>query len=402
MMKKDWHTIFHSSLGDLAHGRTSEFLQPRLFVRGEKKSAIKAPRMLKRMRVFYIISLLARLVKANAPLAQGLAAASASAPSWGLGRALYTLSRDLEKGLSLDQAMRRQPSVFPPLYADLVEAGQKSGSLEQTFGRIMNDMNDQRTVAREIKGLMSYFAVVLWIFALFSLFLNVKVMPVFLEIARELEPPAGRDLWGVFQMAVTMRSYWEWYTGGAFIVAVLVVVLIMPARFGHRFAHPRGLQRLAGQIGLRLPLLGRLVKSANIATSTQMFAQLVEAGVPLDAALDELAEASINPSFASTFRRMRDKIRQGAPLSQAAESETRLLPKSFAVAAANAEYHGDLPGALRNLAVFYRARAFRQMKMVKPVLMPVLIFILGGLVFTQYAGTFVAVINMGEVIMGGM
>ena len=401
-MKKDWHTIFHSSLGDLAHGRTSEFLQPRLFVRGEKKSAIKAPRMLKRMRVFYIISLLARLVKANAPLAQGLAAASASAPSWGLGRALYTLSRDLEKGLSLDQAMRRQPAVFPPIYADLVEAGQKTGTLEQTFTRIMNDMTDKRTVARELKGLMAYFAVILLVFVVFSLFLNARVLPFFDEIAREIDVPAGYVPWRTYQVSLVIRSYWVWYTAGAGIVAAILVVLGALSRFGGRFALPRRIQRLVSQIGLRLPLLGRLVKSANIATSTQMFAQLVEAGVPLDAALDELAEASINPSFASTFRRMRDKIRQGAPLSQAAESETRLLPKSFGAAAANAEYHGDLPGALRNLAVFYRARAFRQMKMVKPVLMPVLIFILGGLVFTQYAGTFVAVINMGEVIMGGM
>ena len=266
----------------------------------------------------------------------------------------------------------------------------------------MNDMTDKRTVARELKGLMAYFAVILLVFVVFSLFLNARVLPVFDEIARKIDVPAGYVPWRTYQVSLVIRSYWVWYTAGAGIVAAILVVLGALSRFGGRFALPRRIQRLVSQIGLRLPLLGRLVKSANIATSTQMFAQLVEAGVPLDAALDELAEASINPSFASTFRRMRDKIRQGAPLSQAAESETRLLPKSFAVAAANAEYHGDLPGALRNLAVFYRARAFRQMKMVKPVLMPVLIFILGGLVFTQYAGTFVAVINMGEVIMGGM
>jgi len=401
-MKKDWYTILHSSLGDLARGRTSEFLQPRLFVRGEKRPAVKAPRMLKRMRVFYIISLLTRLVKANAPLAQGLAAASPSAPSWGLGRALYTLSRDLEKGLSLDQAMRRQPNVFPPIYADLVEAGQKTGTLEQTLTRIMNDMTDKRTVARELKGLMAYFAVILLVLVVFTLFLNAKVLPLFDEVARALEVPADYVPWKTYQISLMIRTYWEWYTAGAGIVAAILIGLGVLSRLGRRFALPRRMQRLVSQIGLRLPLLGRLVKSANIATSTQMLAQLVEAGVPLDAALDDLAEASINPSFASAFRRMRDKIRQGVPLSQAAEAETGLLPRSFAAAAANAEYHGDLAGALQNLTVFYRARAFRQMKMVKPVLMPVLIFILGGLVFIQYAGTFVAIINMSELIMGGM
>ncbi|MCX5771612.1 MAG: type II secretion system F family protein, partial [Candidatus Hydrogenedentes bacterium] len=362
MMKKDWYTILHSSLGDLARGRTSEFLQPRLFVRGEKKSAIKVPRMLKGMRVFYIISLLTRLVKANAPLAQGLAAASASAPSWGLGRALYTLSRDLEKGLSLDEAMRRQPSVFPRIYADLVEAGQKSGSLEQTLTRIMDDMTDKKAVAREVKGLMSYFAIVLLIFVTFSMFLNIKVLPVFYEIERAIEVSGDYAPWRIYEISVMMRGYWEWYTAGAGVLAVIVILLIAPSRFGHRFRLPRGLQRLASEIGLHVPLVGRLVKSANIATSTAMLAQLVEAGVRLDAGLDELAKASITPAFAGAFRRMRDKIRQGASFSQAVESESRLLPKSFAISAANAEYHGDLPGALRNLADFYRAKAFRQMK----------------------------------------
>lgn len=397
-MKKDWYTILHSSLGDLAHGKTSEFLQPRMFLRGKKQTTVKAPRLLKRMRVFYIISLLARLVKANAPLAQGLAAASPSAPSWGLGRALYTLSCDLEKGLSLDQAMRRQPNIFPHIYADLVEAGQKTGTLEQTLTRIMNDMTDSKTIARELKGLLSYFAVVLLIFVAFSLFINARVLPVFDEIARD----ADYVPWKTYQLSLVVRAYWTWYTAGAGIVAATLIMLGALSRLGRRFGLPRRMQRLVSLIGLHLPLLGRLVKSANVATSTQMLAQLVEAGIPLDAALGELAEASLNPAFAAAFRRMRDKIRQGSPLSQAAEAEARLLPKSFAVAAANAEYHGDLPGALQNLTVFYRARAFKQMKMVKPVLMPFLILILGGLVLTQYFGTFVAAINMGEVIMGGM
>ncbi|HUW60000.1 MAG TPA: type II secretion system F family protein [Candidatus Bathyarchaeia archaeon] len=402
-MKTDWYAILHSSLGDLARGKTSEFLQPRIFVRGKRhKRPLRAPRMLKRMRAFYVISLLARLVKVNAPLAQGLAATSPSAPSWGLSKTLYVLSRDLEKGLSLDDAMRRQPSVFPSLYADLVQAGQKSGSLEQTLNRIMDDMTDKRSVAREIKGFLLYFAAMLFGFVFFSAFLHTKVMPVFYEMNHELEVPGDYAPWNVYQVAAAVGAYWAWYTAGAAILAVVVLLLILPSRFGHRFRLPRSLQRLASQIGLRVPLVGRLVKSANIATSTQMLAQLVEAGVPLDDALDDVAAASITPAFSKAFRRMRNKIRQGAQFSKALESESPLFPKSFSVAAANAEYHGDLAGALKNLAAFYRTKAFRQLKMVKPMLMPFLILILGGLVFTQYFGIFAGAINISEMIMGGM
>jgi type IV pilus assembly protein PilC len=402
-MKKDWHSILHSSLGDLARGKTSEFLQPRLFVRGEKKQrAVRAPRMLKRMRVFYIVNLLARLVKANAPLAQGLAAASPSAPSWGLSRSLYILSRDLEKGLSLHQAMRRQPSVFPAIYADLVEAGQKSGTLDQTFTRIMDEMTEAKTVGRELEMLMAYFAMVLGVFALFALFLNVKVMPVFDEIAHEIEVPGAYVPWKTYEISLMIRSYWVWYTSGAAIVAGILAASLLPSRLNRRLVMPRRVRGILSQIALHVPLVGRLVRSANMATCMQMFAQLVEAGVPLDAALDDLAEASINPAFAASFRRMRNKVRQGVSLSQAADSESSLLPRSFAVAAANAEYHGDLAGAMRNVALFYRAKAFRQMKMIKPVLMPFFILILGSLVFIQYFGGFVATINMSEMIMGGL
>jgi hypothetical protein len=42
------------------------------------------------------------------------------------------------------------------------------------------------------------------------------------------------------------------------------------------------------------------------------------------------------------------------------------------------------------------------MKMIKPVLMPFFILILGSLVFIQYFGGFVATINMSEMIMGGL
>lgn len=395
----NWHSILHSRLSDLLRGRTSEYLHPFRFPRPSFRLITTAPRLIRRLNLFNLISLLARIVKCNAPLPQGIAAAAAGTPSWRLGYVLNGLSHDLESGLSLAQAMRRNPGVFPPLYADLVEAGERTGTLDQTLDRIMASIVERRVIRRDLRSLMFYVAIVLSLFTLFSWFLYVKVVPVFLEINHEMGAPTHFRPYVISRAIV---NHAELLLTSSGVVALAIFAGLIGTRFFALFRRLRPLRRIGGFIALRLPLVKRLVRNSNMANATQMLAQLTEAGYPLDDALEKVASGNLNPAFNAAFLRMRDAIRQGAPLAKAADAETRLLPKSFPAIAAIADYSGDLPGALGHLAGLYRAQACRQMQMVTPVLLPVMVIALAALAFTTYFAIFALTVSMAEAVMASM
>jgi len=405
MMKENWNRLLHSSLGDLARGKTSDYVMPGFwtsFWSQRRARPMRAPGVLKQLHVFYIINLLARIVRSNAPLAPGLLAASASAPSWMLGKSLHKLSHDVEHGFSLAQAVRRQPKMFPPLYADLVEAGEQTGALEDTLNRIMEDMTAKDQASHDTKKLLVYFSVMLMAFAAFAFFLNVKVMPVFFEIAWDVDVPADYKPYGPFLLAQRLTDYAHPLVIAPLIVGIVLFLLCALPHPGRLFYRAHAVRRALSETALRIPLVRRLIKNRNLAKSLTIFAQLTEAGFPLDDALDHVVRSDISPTFSHVFGRVCNRIRKGTPLTQALQSEEPFLPKSLAVAAANAEFHGDLPGALRNLAEFYHKKSMKQTKMITPLLMPVLILTLGALVFSQYFSVFAAIINMSEMIMGGM
>lgn len=84
-------------------------------------------------------------------------------------------------------------------------------------------------------------------------------------------------------------------------------------------------------------------------------AALLQAGVPLDEALAILVEAAARPEAAALFKRLRDRVRSGRPLSAAMAAEGRRFD-GFAIALAEAgEAGGRLDTALAALAA-YRAR----------------------------------------------
>jgi len=96
----------------------------------------------------------------------------------------------LNEGLDLSAAMRRLPRFFPQFYADMVEAGEQTGRMEDCLAELCEDAGADLKVQRQIRGALLYLGIIGFVQIVIMTFLMIKVVPVFFEIHEEFGSPS--------------------------------------------------------------------------------------------------------------------------------------------------------------------------------------------------------------------
>lgn len=129
-----------------------------------------------------------------------------------LRETLQRVIDEVEGGLSLSEAMAREPAAFSQLYIAMVRAGESSGSLHQTLSELASQLEREEKLRKQIKSAMRYPIVVAGVAGLVAVMLLTFVVPQFealfatlggdlpgptqvvLQISQALVPPDGKLL----------------------------------------------------------------------------------------------------------------------------------------------------------------------------------------------------------------
>ena len=118
---------------------------------------------------------------------------------------------------------------------------------------------------------------------------------------------------------------------------------------------------------------------ADVGVFTVELATLLQAGLPLDKALEMLGNLCERPAFAEVLGRVHAEVRGGAFLSRALEAEPRLFSRFYRNMVKAGEASGALDAALARLADFMeRSRELRDSVMsslLYPMVLVVVAFI---------------------------
>jgi len=118
----------------------------------------------------------------------------------------------------------------------------------------------------------------------------------------------------------------------------------------------------------------------DLATTTRLLATLLQAGVPLDAALLSVVEQLEKPSQIRLFNQVREEVRQGNSLQQAMEQQGRSFPDLYQQMVKVGENSGSLDMVLLRLADFLEDQARIKSKLVAALAYPALMSIVGSAV----------------------
>ncbi len=321
------------------------------------------------------------MLNAGLPLLSCLEILAKQTESQGLKRVLSDVRGDVEGGLSLADALRRQPKTFDSLYVNMVEAGETGGALDVILQRLAVYLEKSATLRRKIRGAMIYPAIVTMVAVVATAALLLFVIPVFAKIFAE----TGGELPGPTRFVIGLSNFLK--------VATIPLVIISIAGFAaiRRFHKTDAGARLLDPLILRLPIFGPLVKKTAIARFSRTLSTLLSSGVPIIDGLEITAKTAGNWVVQEAILTARTSIKGGESISDPL-TKTRVFPPMVTQMIAIGEASGGLDEMLSKVADFYDAEVDQAVDnlttALEPLIMVTLGLVVGGLLITMYLPIF--------------
>ncbi|MEO0142502.1 MAG: type II secretion system F family protein [candidate division WOR-3 bacterium] len=309
------------------------------------------------------------MLNAGLPLLNCLEILGKQTESAGLKRVLADVRADVEGGLSLADALRRQPKVFDNLFVNMVESGETGGALDTILQRLATYLEKSVALQRKIRGAMIYPAIITVVAIGAIAVLLIFVIPIFAKMYEGV----GRELPAMTQLVVKMSNFMK--------VAALPILIGLIALFTiiRRWHKTESGARSMDPLLLKLPVFGDLMRKQAIARFARTLSTLLKSGVPIIDALEITAKSAGNWVIEDAILKARVSIKGGENIADPL-SKTAVFPPMVTQMVAIGEASGGLDDMLEKVADFYDAEVDQAVENLTNALEPIIMVFLGGVV----------------------
>jgi MSHA biogenesis protein MshG len=144
---------------------------------------------------------------------------------------------------------------------------------------------------------------------------------------------------------------------------------------------------------LKVPVVGGIVRCANLAQITRSFALTLESGVPIIQGLNMIARASGNEFMTERVLALRDGVERGEGLYRTAQTADLFTPLALQMIAIGEET-GSLSEMLGEVADFYEREVDHDLENLSAAAEPILIVGVGVMVLILALGVFLPLWDM--------
>lgn len=331
---------------------------------------------------------LATMMKAGVPLVQALDIVSKGHENPSMGELLTTIKVDIEAGASLSESLAKHPQYFDDLFVNLVEAGEKSGALENLLDRIATYKEKSEALRKKVKKALTYPIAVLVIAVIVSAILLIFVVPQF----KTLFEGFGADL-PAFTLFVVKLSEWM----QSYVWLVLAFVVAFGFVFGQAKKRSRAFRRLLDRLALKLPVVGDIQYKSAVARFARTLSTMFAAGVPLVDAMDSIAKAAGNIVYEEAVLQMREQVMTGTQL-QVTMEQAGVWPPMATQMIAIGEESGALDEMASKVADFYEAEVDNMVDQLSSLMEPLIMAVLGVLVGGMVVAMYLPIFKLGAVV----
>ncbi|MBF8176409.1 MAG: type II secretion system F family protein [Burkholderiaceae bacterium] len=331
---------------------------------------------------------LATMMKAGVPLLQSFDIVAKGNDNPSVSKLVQDIRSDVETGTSLNQAFRKFPLYFDPLFCNLVGAGEQAGILEDLLTRLAIYKEKTLAIKGKIKSAMFYPVSILAVAFIVTAVIMIWVVPAFKEVFKSF----GADLPAPTLMVMAMSDFMvaNWYI----IFGLLFGGLYL---FFQSWKRSLKMQRSMDKLLLKLPIFGAVIRKATIARWTRTLATMFAAGVPLVESLDSVGGASGNAVYLDATKRIQTEVSTGVSLTVAMQNSD-VFPNMVTQMVSIGEESGSLDNMLGKVADFYEDEVDEAVSslssLMEPLIMVILGVLIGGLVIAMYLPIF----KLGSVV----
>jgi len=293
------------------------------------------------------------------------------------------LIQNIRGGASISDSLQRYPKIFSALYVNMVRAGEISGRLEQILERLILIGEAEEKLQMRVKSALRYPTLVLSALVIAFVIITNFIIPRFAALFAKSGvalPLPTRILLGIHDA----------FTRYGWLTAILAVVLgIFLVRF---LKTPAG-KLLKDRALLRVPVFGPLVLKADMSRFARIMALLIQSGIPALRAL-EIAEGSAdNKVVSEAINKIRVSVTEGTSMTQPMK-ESGIFPPSVVRMVRVGEETGKIDELLLRVSEYYDMQVEYTVTNLMVLIEPMLIVVLGSMVFVLALGMFLPMWNM--------
>lgn len=290
-----------------------------------------AARAIKRDDVIALSNQLSVMIETGVPLSDAMDAYIEQSRSDGMRRVLGVIHDRIRGGVNFSEALAEFPKVFPVLMISLMRASEASGTMGVMLGRIAEYLGKERRTVKQIRGALTYPAVMVVLAFTVTTFLVVGVLPRFAKIyeSREAALPAPT------RIVMGLSNFLTQHTlaiGAGLVAAIIVIILLKTTSRG---------RRIIDTLKIKAPIIGPMFTQFYLTRATRTLGTLLDSGVPLLDAVTIVRGVTTNVLWDDLWNETEESLTRGQTLSDVV-LESTLIPPSIAQMIAAGERTGRL------------------------------------------------------------
>lgn len=271
-------------------------------------------------------------------------------------------------GRSLSDALHGAGG-FSPYEVHSVRIGEESGRLAEVCLQLAEHHADRIKLQRMLRQAIAYPAFVLVITLAVVFFMLQVVVPMFAQVFARSGAELPALTRHVLRISTLSAQWWPW------LVPAFGLILLTVFRLRNDVVWRTRWEWMA----FRVPVLGPLVRKALLARHCRAMAFLLEAGTPLDRALELCTAMTSSPRFHNALQQIRTEVVQGGGLARSMERHDLFDPSMLAMLSV-AEEVKQLDAMHRRLSERYTADVQHGTALLGSVLEPATILVIALLV----------------------
>lgn len=328
---------------------------------------------------------LATFFRAGVPLNQGIEIIAEQTTKPVLLEAWTAIRDGVNGGDSLSAGMRRYPKIFNILIISLVEAGETAGTLDETLEVAATQLDREDSMRRRVKAAMFYPKMVVAASIGTVLMMLLLVVPVFSDVYKSLNAELPFATTALIDLSNIVTTKW-W--------------MIALAGVGAAVAFKRYRETEAGgarldRIGLKLPVLGILLRKIAIARAVETLAGALKGGVPIMRSLSISAATAGNTLIRDSILEVADKVQYGASIG-AELARTGQFPLMVTKMIEAGETTGNIDDMLEEINRYYERDVTYEVDKLTRMIEPLMTILVGAIVLFVLLALYMPVFNLGK------
>ena len=330
---------------------------------------------------------LATMIDAGLAMVQSLQALGEQSDNKLMRDVIKDVTTRVEGGDSFSEALQKHPKVFNKLYYSMVGAGERGGLLAEILARLATYLENTARLRKKVKSAVMYPTVVTIVAILITIFLLVKVVPVFAEVFKGFNATLPTPTLYLITISNLVQHY---------------LYLVLPVIGGAVYGWFYFIKTPSGRLfwdshRIKLPVFGAIAHKICLARFTRTLASLIRSGVPILEVLQIVSQTVGNVVMEKAVQTAATDIERGETIS-AALAKHPIFPSMIIRMVTAGEQTGKIDNMLERISDFLDEEIETTLSGLTSLIEPILIVFLGVVVGGMVICMFLPIFKLPEIV----